>query len=160
MAAVLLGTKATGSTVKISIGGISFDFIVVQHGKASSVYDDSFLGTTTLLMKDIYSISSFASTNSNNWTPSSLKSFLDNTFYGRIDANIQSHIVQVKIPYVATSGWSFIIATNGSGLSCKVFIPSIREVNGTTAGMYGDGTPWAYFSDTPTSGAPKSSLLY
>ena len=45
MASVALSSKAVGSIVKIKVNGTLRDFIVVQQGKPSSIYDESCNGT-------------------------------------------------------------------------------------------------------------------
>lgn len=84
MANVKLGTKAVGSIVKIKVNGASKDFIVVQQGNPNtSTYDSSCAGTW-LLMKDIYTTSTFG--NDNSYKDSSIHSYLNSTFFNLIDA--------------------------------------------------------------------------
>lgn len=131
MANVKLGTKAVGSIVKIKVNGASKDFIVVQQGKPSSIYDDSCNGTW-LLMKDIYTTSTF-SNNNNSYKDSSIHSYLNSTFFNLIDADIRNAIKQVKIPYQNGTGSGGSLATGSNGLSTKVFLLSGYEVGWTTS---------------------------
>ena len=104
MANVKLGTKAVGSIVKIKVNGASKDFIVVQQGNPNtSTYDSSCAGTW-LLMKDIYTTSTFG--NNNSYKDSSIHTYLNGTFYNLIDSNIRAAIKQVKIPYQNGTGSS------------------------------------------------------
>ena len=64
MANVKLGTKAVGSIVKIKVNGASKDFIVVQQGNPNTSTYDSSCNGTWLLMKDIYTTSTFGNNNS------------------------------------------------------------------------------------------------
>ena len=66
MANVKLGTKAVGSIVKIKVNGASKDFIVVQQGNPNTSTYDSSCNGTWLLMKDIYTTSTFGNNNSYN----------------------------------------------------------------------------------------------
>ena len=59
MANVKLGTKAVGSIVKIKVNGASKDFIVVQQGNPNTSTYDSSCNGTWLLMKDIYTTSTW-----------------------------------------------------------------------------------------------------
>ena len=118
MANVKLSTKAVGSTVKIKVNGAAKDFIIVHQGKPSSIYDDSCNGTWVLL-KDIYTTSTFG--NSNSYKDSSIHSYLNSTFYNLIDSEIRAAIKQVKIPYQNGTGSGGSLATGTSGLSTKVF---------------------------------------
>ena len=139
MANVKLGTKAVGSIVKIKVNGASKDFIVVQQGNPNtSTYDSSCAGTW-LLMKDIYTTSTFG--NNNSYKDSSIHTYLNGTFYNLIDSNIRAAIKQVKIPYT-NSG----IQSGANGLSTKVFLLSGTEVGFSNASyMTTEGTKLAYF---------------
>lgn len=139
MANVKLGTKAVGSIVKIKVNGASKDFIVVQQGNPNtSTYDSSCAGTW-LLMKDIYTTSTFG--NNNTYKDSSIHTYLNGTFYNLIDSNIRAAIKQVKIPYT-NSG----IQSGANGLSTKVFLLSGTEVGFSNVSyMNTEGTKLAYF---------------
>lgn len=139
MANVKLGTKAVGSIVKIKVNGASKDFIVVQQGNPNtSTYDSSCAGTW-LLMKDIYTTSTFG--NNNSYKDSSIHTYLNGTFYNLIDSKIRAAIKQVKIPYT-NSG----IQSGANGLSTKVFLLSGTEVGFSNVSyMNTEGTKLAYF---------------
>lgn len=139
MANVRLGTKAVGSIVKIKVNRASKDFIVVQQGNPNtSTYDSSCAGTW-LLMKDIYTTSTFG--NNNSYKDSSIHTYLNGTFYNLIDSNIRAAIKQVKIPYT-NSG----IQSGANGLSTKVFLLSGTEVGFSNASCTTtEGTKLAYF---------------
>lgn len=131
MANVKLGTKAVGSIVKIKVNGAAKDFIIVHQGLPSSAYDASCNGTW-LLMKDIYTTSTF-SNNNNSYKDSSIHSYLNGTFFNLIDADIRNAIKQVKIPYQNGTGSGGSLATGSNGLSTKVFLLSGYEVGWTTS---------------------------
>lgn len=144
MANVKLGTKAVGSIVKIKVNGASKDFIVVQQGNPNtSTYDSSCAGTW-LLMKDIYTTSTFG--NNNSYKDSSIHTYLNGTFYNLIDSNIRAAIKQVKIPYQNGTGSGGSLATGSNGLSTKVFLLSGTEVGFSNVSyMNTEGTKLAYF---------------
>lgn len=147
-----LGTLAVGKTVKIAVGGKDYDWLVAHQGKPSSVYDDSCDGTW-LLMKDIYTTSTFGSDNS--YKVSSIHISLNGTFFRLIDADIRSAIKQVKIPYTNGKGFGGSVATGSNGLSTKVFLLSGCEVGWRHSDSYyndyynlnDEGTRLTYFSD-------------
>lgn len=143
-----LGQQAIGSTVKITINGTAWDFIVVHKGKPSSIYDDSFNDGVILLMKDIYEKRQWHSSDTNDYANSTIRSYLNSTFLNLIDANIRSHIVQVKIPYRPGSGTSQTINSGANGLSCKIFLPAQIEVSSNKHESYGvyDGATWSCFA--------------
>jgi hypothetical protein len=158
MANVKLSTKAVGSTVKIKFNGAAKDFIIVHQGKPSSIYDGSCNGTWVLL-KDIYTTSTFG--NSNSYKDSSIHSYLNSTFYNLIDSEIRAAIKQVKIPYQNGTGSGGSLATGTSGLSTKVFLLSGYEVGWTTSdsGYFPkDGAKLDYFGSS--SGGNSKRIAY
>lgn len=156
--ATRLGDMAVGSTVKIKVNGTLTDFLIVQQGKPSSIYDDSCNGTWVLL-KDIYTTSTFG--NSNSYKDSSIHSYLNSTFYNLIDSEIRAAIKQVKIPYQNGTGIGGSLATGTSGLSTKVFLLSGYEVGWTTSdsGYFPkDGAKLDYFGSS--SGGNSKRIAY
>lgn len=141
--ATRLGDMTVGSTVKIKVNGTAKDFIIVHQGKPSSIYDDSCDGTW-VLMKDIYTTSTFG--NDNSYKDSSIRSYLNSTFYDLIDSDIRAVIKQVKIPYWYGTGRDGSLATGSNGLSTKVFLLSCYEI-GERNGSYipDDGAELEYF---------------
>ena len=159
MAYATLSSKAIGSTIKLKVNGSAKDFIVVHQGKPSSVYDDSCNGTW-LLMKDIYTTSTFG--NNNSYKDSSIHTYLNGTFYNLIDSDIRAAIKQVKIPYLnGTGGGDGSLATGANGLSTKVFLLSGYEVGWTTSDDINfpkDGIRLAYFGSG--SGGNSKRVAY
>lgn len=160
MANVKLGTKAVGSIVKIKVNGASKDFIVVQQGNPNTGTYDASCDGTWLLMKDIYTTSTFSS-NNNSYKDSSIHSYLNGTFFNLIDADIRNAIKQVKIPYQNGTGSGGSLATGAKGLSTKVFLLSGYEVGWTTSdnGYFPkDGVRLAYFGNS--SGGNSKRIAY
>lgn len=144
MANVKLGTKAVGSIVKIKVNGASKDFIVVQQGNPNTSTYDSSCNGTWLLMKDIYTTSTFG--NNNSYKDSSIHTYLNGTFYNLIDSNIRAAIKQVKIPYQNGTGSGGSLATGSNGLSTKVFLLSGTEVGFSGVSyMNTEGAKLSYF---------------
>lgn len=156
MANVKLGTKAVGSIVKIKVNGASKDFIVVQQGNPNTSTYDSSCNGTWLLMKDIYTTSTFG--NSNSYKDSSIHTYLNGTFYNLIDSDIRNAIKQVKIPYQNGTGSGGSLATGSNGLSTKVFLLSGYEVGWTTSdnGYFPkDGVRLAYFGNSSSGNSKR-----
>lgn len=156
MANVKLGTKAVGSIVKIKVNGASKDFIVVQQGNPNTSTYDSSCNGTWLLMKDIYTTSTFGSNNS--YKDSSIHTYLNGTFYNLIDSDIRNAIKQVKIPYQNGTGSGGSLATGSNGLSTKVFLLSGYEVGWTTSdnGYFPkDGVRLAYFGNSSSGNSKR-----
>lgn len=159
MANVKLGTKAVGSIVKIKVNGASKDFIVVQQGNPNTSTYDSSCNGTWLLMKDIYTTSTFG--NNNSYKDSSIHTYLNGTFYNLIDSKIRAAIKQVKIPYQNGTGSGGSLATGANGLSTKVFLLSGYEVGWTTSdnGYFPrDGAKLDYFGSG--SGGNSKRVAY
>lgn len=124
--ATTIGSKAVGSIVKLNVGGVSKNFIVVQQGLPSAVYDASCDGTW-LLMQDCYENLQWHSSAKNDYAASTIHSYLNSTFLNLFDANIRAAIKQVKIPYRAGSGYKTTISSGANGLSTRIFLLSGKE---------------------------------
>lgn len=136
------GDLSVGETINLNVDGSSYEWIVVQQGNpSSSVYDSSCNGTW-LLMKDLYTNMIFDTTDGTYYSNSDIHTYLNNTFLGLIDSDIQSIIKEVIIP-VNTSGHSGTLTT-------KVFLLSMMEIglsDYSGIGIINDkGTVLSYFN--------------
>ena len=150
-------TIAVGKTITLNVSGTPKEFIVVHQGKPSSLYDDSCNGTW-LLMKDIYENRAWHSSKSNSYKASTIHSYLNSTFLGLLDSNIQEAVKQVKIPYVNGTGGS-AVASGANGLPAKIFLLSGYEVGWTTSDnsyLPVDGAKLDYF--TASSGGNSKRI--
>lgn len=125
-----------GTSVYLNINGVPKEFLIVHKGNPnSSLYDASCDGVW-LRMKDIYTLGQWSSSSYTNYNASSINSYLNGTFLGLFDDEVQTLIKQVKIPYV--SSWPIIssvahtynriVSSGSSGLSVKIFSPSLEEL--------------------------------
>lgn len=150
-----LGNLPVGSTVKLNVNGTATDFLVVHQGLPSSMYDSSCDGTW-LLMKDCYESRQWHSSNVNDYANSTIHNYMNSTFLGLFDSDIQSQIKQVKIPYRPGSGTSTTINSGANGLSAKIFLLAGYEVgfNQSITNQYMpiDGAKLNYFELGDTSG--------
>lgn len=147
-----LGSMSVGSTVKLKLGGTARDFLVVHQGLPSSMYDSSCNGTW-LLLKDIYTTSTWDSSN-NDYKNSDIHSYLNGTFLNLFDNDIKNAIKQVKIPYQNGTGSGGSVASGANGLSCKIFLLSGYELGWTTSDnsyFPRDGAKLSYFSSGTSS---------
>lgn len=137
MAIRKLGAITIGDIVKVKINGISSDFIVVQHGRPSSRYDESCNGTW-LLLKNIYATTYFSSYRS-EYEDSNVDKYITGTnFFGKIDPAIQAAIKEALIPFHSGDDRGIDDDCYGKyGLSRKVFLLSTSEV--TTESSMGGG---------------------
>ena len=141
---------AVGESVWMNVNGTAYEWLVVNQGipSNSSLYDSSCDGTW-LLMKDVYTKRTWGSSNT-NYANSDIHSYLNNTFLGLFDSNIQSTIKQVKIPY-CTSANSGTVVSSSNGLSTKIFLLSIYECDRALSGDPKDGACLSYFDDADVS---------
>ena len=145
-----LGSKAVGSIVKINVGGVATNFIVVHQGLPSTNYDSSCNGTW-LLMENCYESRAFDGTN-HDYENSDIHSYLNNTFVNLFDSDINNAINQVKLPYRRGSGSSTAVKSGSSGLSAKVFLLSHKEAGApadSTAPV--EGAALGYFNGAANS---------
>ncbi len=161
-----LGSQAVGATVNIKINGSTWEFIVVQHGKPASFYDDSFNGGTMLLMKDLYEQRHWHETHMSDYENSNIHSYLNGAFFNLIESGVRNQIRTVKIPYRPGSGTSnMTVNTGGNGLACKLFLLSCYELNWANNPsdfntlMTVDGATLAYFAGTAAKDAKRIGYL-
>lgn len=141
------GTLAVGSVVKLWEGGTAVEYIVVNQGKPSDLYDDSCDGTW-LLRKDICENREWNSSNVNKLESSTIHSYLNSTFLNLFDSNIKDAIKQVKIPYRKNGGSGGTDQSGANGLSAKIFLLSCSEVGWMTSDNINapvDGAKLSYF---------------
>lgn len=155
-----LGNVAIGNIVKLKLNGANHEFIVVHQGLPSSMYDSSCDGTW-LLMKDIYEVREWHSSELNDYANSNIHNYLNNSFLNVFDSNIKNVIKQVKIPYCPGTGGSGGVATGFNGLLCKVFLMSAYEIGLWTEERFPqDGTVLAYFIYGATSDAHAKRIAF
>lgn len=141
-----LGEQSVGSIVKLNVGGVATNFIVVHQGLPGSMYDSSCDGTW-LLMESVYEKRRANGSASNDYANLEIRTYLDNTFYGFFDNAVQNAIKQVKIPYRPGKGMSTSVSVGANGLSAKVFLLSTLEINLTASGAVSIGSTLDYFVD-------------
>ena len=147
-----ISALAVGSSVFCNVGGVKTEFIVVNQGKPSDIYDDSCDGTW-LLMKNVYENKRWNTSGGNQYSSSYIYGYLNNTFINNFDDGIQGIIKQVKIPYVngyGSGSGTYPVASGANGISEKIFPLSCYEVGWTSAtdNTYppADGALLSYFS--------------
>ena len=133
---------AVGDSVYLNVNGTKREFLVIQQGRPSTLYDVSCDGTW-LLMKNVYTTIVWDSSYGSSYPNSDLCNYLGNTFIGLLDQNVQSAIKQVKIPY-----WNGSTYSGSNGASCKIFALSGKEVGGSSSYMPNDGVTLSYFAGT------------
>lgn len=121
---------AVGSIVKMNVNGTATEFLVVNQGIPgnSSLYDSSCDGTW-LFSKNTLGKMKWNATENNSYSDSDIHNYLNSSFLGNLDIEIQNIIKQVKIPYRPGDGHSTTVNSGSNGLSAKVFLLSAMELN-------------------------------
>ena len=154
-----LSELADGTIIKINENGSPVEYLIVNQGLPSSMYDTSCDGTW-LLRKDIYTTRTWDSSN-NVYKTSTIHSYLNGTFLNLFDNNIKNAIKQVKIPYVNGTGSGGSVASGANGLSCKIFLLSGYEVGFSTSddsALPRDGAKLSHFSSGTSSSANNKRI--
>ena len=154
------GDLDVGAVVKLKENGATVNYIVVHQGKPSSIYDSSCDGTW-LLRQDIAENRVWDSENSNVLESSDIHSYLNDTWLDRYDTDIRNAIQQVKIPYRQNGGSGGTDQSGSNGLSCKIFLLSVREVgftNNESSYFPNDGAKLGYFASGNHSSAQQKRI--
>ena len=160
---VTLGSVAVGSTITLNVDGAPREWIVVHHGKPSSIYSSTFTGGTVLMMKDIYENRQWHSSNVNDYANSTIHAYLNNTFLAKLDADVRLAVKQVKIPYRPGSGNGSTINSGENGLAAKVWLPSGYELGWTSSDdsyLRADGAKYDFFGAGKSSDANGKRIGY
>lgn len=157
---IQINSLEVGSSVFLSVNGTAKEFLVIQQGHPdTSTYDSSCNGTW-LLMKDIYENRAWDAGN-NDYGNSDIHAYLNGDFLGLFDANIQSAIKEVKIPYQNGTGSGGSLANGSNGLTAKIFLLSMYEVGLTGASWDpGIGVCLSYFEGTSTANYDSKRVAY
>lgn len=154
-----IGELAEGTIIKINENGAPVEYLIVNQGLPSSMYDASCDGCW-VLRKDIAENRKWDSTN-NDYKNSDIHAYLNGGWTSRYEAGILSHIKQVKIPYVNGTGSGGSVASGANGLSCKIFLLSGYEVGFSTSDnsyFPRDGAKLSYFSSGTGSAANNKRI--
>ena len=162
----LLGPSGTnagdidvGTEVILNENGQPVNYLIVNQGIPSALYDASCEGTW-LLRKDVAENRQWHSSNSNSYKASTINAYLNGDWLDRYDPAVAEAIVQAKIPYVNGTGNS-PVASGSRGLSCKIFLLSGYEVGLTkSTNQYFpvDGAKLSYFLDGTGSSANQKRV--
>ena len=154
-----LGSLAVGTLIKIQENGAPVEYMVVNQGLPSSMYDASCDGCW-VLRKDIAEERAWDSTN-NDYKNSDIHAYLNGDWTSRYEAGILSQIKQVKIPYVNGTGSGGSVASGANGLSCKIFLLGGYELGWTTSDYSEfprDGAKLSHFSSGTGSAANNKRI--
>lgn len=144
---------AVGSSVYLNEDGNYVEYIVRNQGipSNSNLYDSSCNGTW-LQRKAIHSNRIWSGID-NDYSTSSINTWLNDTFFNSFGDIEKSVIRQVKIPYsIGGVSTSDPTKSGSNGLSCKIFLASAYELTNEddTGYLSKDGAMWDYNYPTAT----------
>lgn len=154
-----VSSLAVGTLIKINENGAPVEYMVVNQGLPSSMYDTSCDGCW-VLRKDIAENRAWDSSD-NDYKNSDIQAYLNSAWTSRYSAGVLSQIKQVKIPYVNGTGSGGSVASGANGLSCKIFLLSGYEVGFSTSDSSffpRDGAKLSYFSSGTGSAANNKRI--
>lgn len=154
-----VSSLAVGTLIKINENGAPVEYMVVNQGLPSSMYDASCDGCW-VLRKDIAESRAWDSSD-NDYKNSDIQAYLNGSWLSRYSAGVLSQIKQVKIPYVNGTGEGGSVASGANGLSCKIFLLSGYEVGFSTSDSSNfprDGAKLSYFSSGTGSAANNKRI--
>ena len=154
-----ISTLEVGTLVKINENGAPVEYLIVNQGLPSSMYDASCDGCW-VLRKDIAEERKWDISN-NDYKNSDIQAYLNGAWTSRYSAGVLSQIKQVKIPYVNGTGSSGSVASGANGLSCKIFLLSGYEVGFRTSDdsyFPRDGAKLSYFRSGTGSAANNKRI--
>lgn len=154
-----VSSLAVGTLIKINENGAPVEYMVVNQGLPSSMYDTSCDGCW-VLRKDIAENRAWDSSD-NNYKNSAIQAYLNGSWVSRYSAGVLSQIKQVKIPYVNGTGSGGSVVSGANGLSCKIFLLGGYEVGFSTSDnswFPRDGAKLSYFSSGTGSSANNKRI--
>lgn len=154
-----LGELAVGTLIKIQENGAPVEYMVVNQGLPSSMYDASCDGCW-VLRKDIAENRAWDSSD-NDYKNSDIQAYLNSAWTSRYSAGVLSQIKHVKIPYVNGTGSGGSVASGANGLSCKIFLLGGYELGWTTSDYSEfprDGAKLSHFSSGTGSAANNKRI--
>ena len=96
--------------------------------------------SVTLISKELIGKYDFEDSNLNHWGNSSIRSWLNNTFYNNLSSGFKGVVLDT---IVSNKVWDSGAAYNTTD---KLFIPSQTELGGDTTDTHAIGTNWGYFN--------------
>ena len=157
-----VGNLMVGDTVTLPYNGEPYEFIVVNQGRPSSLYDTSCDGTWLLMKRTLSDPAAWATSGTTNYRNSSIHTYLNNAFLNGFDDTVKSSIKSVRIPYRNATGASSTVSSGSNGLSTKAFLLSGYEIGWTNKNYLVpvDGACLEYFRNTDSYDEKRITYPY
>ncbi len=153
-----LGSLEAGSIVKIRENGAPVEYLIVQQGLPSDMYDASCNGTWCLRV-DIAEERQWDTSNINSYADSTINAYLNGEWLNRYDENFKNVVKQVKIPYTKGTGENGSVASGANGLPCRAFLLGIFEVGLNDFAKDSDKLSFFEFGNTSSANNKRIALL-
>ncbi len=153
-----LGSLEAGSIVKIKENGAPVEYLIVQQGLPSDMYDESCNGTWCL-RKDIAEEKPWDTSNINSYADSTINAYLNGEWLNRYDENFKNVVKQVKIPYTKGTGENGSVASGANGLPCRAFLLGNFEVGLNDFAKDSDKLSFFEFGNTSSANNKRIALL-
>ena len=115
-----VGSRTEGSIVYLNEGGKPVEFYVAKHDYESGLNG---AGRTLVVRKDIYDLRQWHNSNVNAYATSDIDSWLNGSYKGLLDLDVQSAIGTTKFPYTPGNG-NWAVGT----LARAIFLLSLAEL--------------------------------
>lgn len=122
---------AEGQLVKLLENGTAVEFYVAKHDYESGLNG---AGRTLVVRKDCYDRRKWHSSDRNAYASSDIDTWLNDTYKGLLDADIQSVIGTTKFYYTPGNG-----STNVTTLTRAIFLLSVKELGKTESYVNAEG---------------------
>lgn len=154
------GDAEIGEILKLTHNGSAKNFIVVNQGKPSSLYDESCDGTW-LLSENFYKLAQWSASANVHYGLSDIHNLVNNEYFSLFDKKSKEKIKQVKIPFVNSIYYNGEVLSGANGLLCNCFILCAREIGKETDNRYtpNDGSLLPYFIYGDTSEARNRRIV-
>lgn len=129
---IRLGDIAEGQLVKLLENGTAVEFYVAKHDYESSLNG---AGRTLVVRKDCYDGRKWHSSDVNAYASSDIDTWLNDTYKGLLDADIQSVIGTTKFYYTPGNG-----STKVTTLTRAIFLLSVKELGKTETYVNAEGS--------------------
>lgn len=143
VAGIEISTLAVGDEVKLNLGGVPYNHLVVHQGNPDTTKYDASCDGAWLLIKNIYN-EQILNSSSSNYANCSIVSYLNGTYYNLFDENVRIKIKQARIPYCTGTS-----VTSLSTMESFVFLLSLPELGSIySSSRPVDGSVLTYFEST------------
>lgn len=113
--------KAEGSIIKLPESGTLVEFYIAKHNYEAALNG---AGQTLVVRKDCYDNRARNSKNNNNWATNSILTWLNNSYFGTLGADVQPFVGPTSYYYTDKNSTNSPVST----MQSKIFFLSLTEL--------------------------------